>query len=96
MKRAVAVEVHSDRPNYFVAVELSEDDVIELVEAGTKVYDLGHEGNNKKKFTWLVAGISYLPDTAVIVGAAALGLVGGAAGLIGSKFVNWVWPDKKD
>lgn len=99
MKKTVAISVEGNEPNLFLAVELEEEDIKELSARGVKLFEAEDEEKveadfSKKSFAFLVPVFSMLPATATIVGAATLGIVGGAATVVGGRVVNWVWPNK--
>ena len=100
----VAVEV---KPELFVAADLTREEVQNLVKNDVTVYEIGEvfrpkrleegevaseEVENDKGMFLLIPG---LPSAAVLIGAAAIGIVGGAASTVGGKLVQDWWPHKK-
>jgi hypothetical protein len=93
----VAVPLKAQQEIY-LAVQLAEKDVDALVDSGVAVkYQKPSPppDTDKKGFAFLAPVFAGLPGTAMVVGAATLGIIGGAAGAIGGKVGNWIWPDKK-
>ena len=107
MKKLVAVPVESSKyaGNIYLAVQLDEEDARLLEEQGVKILHEEHKSKDKVAaghdpgkhgFAFLVPMFAGMPGVATIVGAATLGIVGGAAGAVGGKIGNWMWPDKKE
>lgn len=93
----VLVEVKADKPDVFLAADIPNDDIYELVKSGAKVFDLETDPDSvdtsKKKFGFLVPIVALIPPGAEIAGAVILGVLGGGAALVGERVINWVWPD---
>jgi len=96
----VAVPIRA-QGDVWLAVNLDARDVQSLKDAGVDVKHpqqkhLQPTREGKHGFAFLAPVFAGLPGAAVLVGAATLGIVGGAAGAIGGKVGNWIWPDKKE
>lgn len=91
MKKIVAVKVKEDT---FLAVELEDEDILELRKRDVEIYDpeAEPEDPSKKKWAFIAPLLAGLPATSTIVGAASLGVVGGVAAGIGKKVLDAFWP----
>lgn len=90
-KKVVVVEL---KPEVFLAVDLEEEDIEELKDLDVNVIEPPVEKDIdtiKKGFAFLIPVIAVLPSTAVIIGTATLGIVGGAASVVGGKIINKIW-----
>jgi hypothetical protein len=104
----VAIEV---KPQLFVAADLTDGEIQHLAENEVAVYEVesvetpksleeeevpvdvpAGETEEDKGMIFLIPG---LPSAAVLIGAAAIGIVGGAASTVGSKLATDWWPKKK-
>jgi hypothetical protein len=96
MKRRVGVELKADDKSVFLAVDLEEEDIDDIIKNGVRVYDPDRPIGTKKKFAFLIPILAGLPTTTVVVGTATLGIISGAAMVIGGKVADVVWPNKKE
>ena len=100
-QRVYAVKCATGGNDCWLAVHLHPQDAVLLKDQGCEVVEsqnpnLQPTHAGKHGFAFLAPVFAGLPGTAVIVGAATLGIVGGVAGTVGSKVGNWIWPDKKE
>jgi len=100
-RELVAVPLRAAIGDVFLAVKLDPQDVQALENAGVVVKREDTEAKPAPKssakhgLAFLGPVFAGLPEAAVLVGAATLGIVGGAAGAVGGKVANWMWPDKQ-
>ena len=98
MKKLVAIPVKSTKQDHlFLAVMLEEPDYDELRRLNVDVVELKKEKDTTKKGWAFIAPVTaQLPATAIVVGTATLGIVGGAASVVGNRLGGWLWPDGKE
>lgn len=100
MKKTVVVEIKGNQPDLFLATDVDEEDVKVLTEFGVKVAEVEVEEDTNKKKTGLIIPVvgaiwASLPSTATVIGAGVIGVVGGAASIVGGRIIHKIWPDKK-
>jgi hypothetical protein len=92
MKRLVAVPVKDDK--IWLAVTLEDSDIADLKRYGVDVREVDEGPMDKKGFAFVAPLVASLPAASVVIGAATLGIVGGAASVVGNRIGDWVWPKK--
>lgn len=91
--KKIVVELKGNEPDVFLMTEVEDEDIENLEKLGVKFVDVESSGKKGWAFVIPAAGFVWasLPAASTIVGAGVIGVIGGAASIVGGKIINKIW-----
>lgn len=96
--KSVVVELKGNEPDIYLITEVEEEDLENFKKLGVNFVE-ADQPSDKKGFAFVIPAVgaiwASLPSTATVVGAGVIGVVGGAASIVGGKIIRKIWPEKE-